>query len=703
MATINIPLNQEQYTFAVEGGGFDFKVSEIRGTEKMSELYDFDISLVTENGEIDFEDLLGQVATVAVLDMSGEIVRYVNGVINRFQQLHKNGRFFVYEAQIVPQLQLLTYRRDHRIFQSLTTQEIIKQVFTAANLISDSYRFDLNGSYQPREYCVQYGETDFDFVSRLMEEDGIYYFFEHTEHGQCMVVCDSEASHEVIVGEPEIIFHDYSSYMADEDYIFEFAYVENLVSGKVSLNDFNFKKPALNLLANKSGDADQDLEQYIYPGSFDNPDRGDKLAGIYLQSLQTQKRTAFGRTNCRRMVPGYRFTLADHERASLNQEYVITEVNHEAEQPAVFEEGNASGASSYVSTFSCIPANVPYKPLRDTLKPFVKGLQTAIVVGPSGEEIYTDEYGRVKVQFHWDRQGQNDENSSCWIRVSQAWAGTGWGAMFLPRIGQEVIVEYINGDPDRPIVTGRVYHGTNRPPYALPGEKTKSTIKSNSSKGGGGSNEIRFEDKKGSEEIFVHGQKDWTIAIENDKNQTVGNDESLSVGNNRTKNVGKDQTETVGANKTISVGENHSESIGSSASITVGTDLSLDVGGSRNESIGKNHSESVGANSSTNVGKNYSLDVGENASENVGKNASISIGKELKLDVGESGKVSIGKDLSVMVGKKAVISVDDSLTLKCGSASIIMKKDGTIQIKGKDINIKGSGKVVVKGSKIANN
>ena len=340
---------------------------------------------------------------------------------------------------------------------------------------------------------------------------------------------------------------------------------------------------------------------------------------------------------------------------------------------------SADAKPAYRNSFECISHDVPFRPLRTTPRPFVKGVQTAIVVGPSGEEIYPDTHGRVKVQFHWDREGKKDDKSSCWIRVSQAWAGGGWGGMHIPRIGQEVIVDFLEGNPDRPIIIGRVYHGANPPPYALPGEKTKSTIKSDSSPGGGGFNEIRLEDKKGSEEIFLHGQKNWTIAILNDKNQTVGHDETLSVGNNRTKDVKKDQSETIGANKTISVGKNHTESIGENAGIDIGKNSTISITDNSDLSIGKNRTEQIGEKSDTTVGKDMSLQVGKNSSTQVSENMVID------------------------VGKKMTIQAADQIVLQAGDASIILKKNGNIIIKGSKISSDASGNIIMKGSKILSN
>ena len=302
---------------------------------------------------------------------------------------------------------------------------------------------------------------------------------------------------------------------------------------------------------------------YDYPGEYLTQNEGRQLAQARLQAAIMFKDTALGQSDVPRLLPGFTFSLHGHDLDNFNQEYVLVEVNQSGKQPQVLgEKALDESGTHFGNHFIALPSSVVIRPERITPRPTVVGVQTAIVTGPSGEEIYPDKHGRVKVQFHWDRQGKQDENSSCWIRVSQAWAGAGWGAMFIPRIGQEVIVDFIEGDPDRPIITGRVYHGTNTPPYELPAEKTKSTVKSDSTKGGGGSNEIRFEDKKGSEEIYIHGQKDWTIAIDNNKNQTVGANETLAVGANRTKTVGNDQQETIGANKTITVSSNHTETIG---------------------------------------------------------------------------------------------------------------------------------------------
>jgi len=349
----------------------------------------------------------------------------------------------------------------------------------------------------------------------------------------------------------------------------------------------------------------------------------------------------------------------------LNQAYLITAVTQEGKQPQVLKEQASGEGTKYHSQVHSIPADVSYRPSRFTPKPMVEGPQTAIVVGPKGEEIYVDEHGRVKVQFHWDRLGNKDEKSSCWIRVSQAWAGQSWGGVFIPRIGQEVIVDFLEGDPDRPIITGRVYHGENAPPYYPPQNKTKSTIKSNSSPGGGGFNELRFEDLKGQEEVYFQAEKDWNLLTKNDKNQTVGHNETLAVGNNRDKQVGVNQSETIGANKTIQVGANHSEQIGGN--------MTLMVGQNKAETVAIASAETVGAMKALTVGAAYQ----------------VSVGAAMNTTVALSQSGQVGKVKTVMVG--------DKIILQCGQGKITIEKSGKITIEGTEFLFNASGDVKING------
>jgi len=695
--------NVERLTCVVDGVSGKLKVFGLQGFEAVSGLFAYTLTVVTEDAELDFDAIVGRAAVVTFLADDESVARYLHTMVVHIEQVGQGKRLTTYTLRLAPQAWLLTQRSDCRIFQSMSVPDILKDVLVAGGVPTDRFKINVQASYSPRDYCVQYRETDFDFISRLMEEEGIFYFFQHNEDGHVMVLADHSTIHETVVGNATVLYHPSTTGIKTEDSVYPFSFRQGVRSGAVVLDDFDFRKPALDLKATKKQGVDDQLEIYDYPGRYDSGSDGNRVAKVRLEGLQVARKVGEGESDCLRFIAGYFFTLDAHPRESLNQEYLLTRVETWAKQPQVLEEGAGMEGASFHNRFTCIPSVIQFRAPRQTPKPIIHGVQTAIVVGPAGEEIYPDEHGRVKVQFHWDRKGTNDEKSSCWIRVSQLWAGANWGAMFIPRIGHEVIVDFVEGDPDRPIITGRVYHGTNKTPYKLPDERTKSTIKSNSSKGGGGFNELRFEDKKGSEEIYLHGQKDWTIEFLNDKNEEIGHDETMHVGHDRTKTIDNDQTETIGANKTIAVGKNHTEKVDGDVAITIdgkedvtiGKGLTLTVGASRTEDIGGDHTEAIGKVMSLKVGKDQNITVGGAQAEDVSKSANIKVGENYGGDV--------GKDYKLKVGKNFVLEAGDSITLKCGSASLVLKKDGTVKVEGKDINVKGSGDIVIKGSKVAQN
>ena len=681
---------------------------EFSGTESVSRLFSYRLTLLSENHRIAFADIIGKNVTLSIQLNSGE-KRFINGIVASFSQSGsgteriETSTFSQYSATLVPWPWLLTRTSDIRIFQELSVPDIIKKIFQEKGLSDFSLR--LHDQYEKKVYCVQYRETDFNFVSRLMEEEGIYYFFEHEARKHTLVLADSTADHPPCPGQGTARYQQTEGAFLDEDVISALEVKQEIRAGKFTLNDYNFETPQTKLTAEAVSRVELgpgEREIYDYPAEYEKRPQGDRLAKIFMEGEEAQIMSISGSGNCRAFRTGYRFELQDYFRDEMNNKsYVLTEISHAA-------ASNAAGTGSketvtYSNRFSCIPHDTPFRPPRMTTKPVVEGVQTAVVVGPSGEEIYTDKYGRVKVQFHWDREGKKDENSSCWIRVSQAWAGAGWGGIHIPRIGQEVIVECLEGDPDRPIITGRVYNASQTTPYALPGEKTKSAIKSNSSLGGGGFNEFRFEDKKGKEEIFLHGQKDWTIAILNDKNQTIGHNETMMVTNNRTKTVGVNQSETIGANKSIKVGANHTELIGANKTETVAINTAETIGAAKELTIGGVYQVTVGAAMIETVGAAKSVNVGVNSSENVGKDKSVDAGSNITETAGKKMSLTSGDDFNIKGGKKGVIDIADQLTIKCGSASITMKKNGDITIEGKTINVKGSGNIVMKATKILGN
>lgn len=625
-------------------------ITGLTGTEAVSRPFRFELELLSTRADIAPGDVLRQPVTVKLpLANGGE--RAINGVFSQFSRTGKREGLATYRAEMVPRAWMLTRRANARIFQQKSILEIVEQIFSEGN-VSD---YEIRSVSRPaRDYVVQYNETDLTFLSRWLEREGIFYWFEHTDGKHLLVLADANGRFKAC---PEIATARLTEEpVVNEDVVTSVKRQHTVQVGKVTLRDYNFEMPSNTLEGTLSGDGFQEI--YQYPGGFEKAADGDRYARYRLEAEEARLLEVHGSGNCRHFVSGHKFTLSGHFDGAMNVEYVITSVRHTIRTGA-FRAGGG-GELDYWNEFTCIPVSVPYRPLRLTPRPLLHGPQTAVVVGPAGEEIWTDKYGRVKVQFHWDREGKKDENSSCWVRVSSPWAGKQWGAVHIPRIGQEVVVDFLEGDPDRPIITGSVYNAEQMPPYALPDNKTQSGVKSRSSKKGTGENfnEIRFEDLKGSELLTIHAEKDREIVVENDDRESVGNDQSVSVGNDRTKSVGRDETTS--------------------------------VAGSRSESVSKDETITISGNRTESVGGEETV--------TVDKDRRITIGKKESVSVGDKRTTEIGKDDNLQVGKKLTINAGDEITLKTGSAQIQMKKDGTIVIKGKDIKIQASGKIAAKAS-----
>jgi type VI secretion system secreted protein VgrG len=593
------PGSEAKFLFQIIGTKLETRVVEFTARERISFPFELKVSLASEE-EINFDDVVAKEALLTIL--GEEANRYIHGIINQFRRTGSKGRFFLYQATVVPSFWLLSLEQDCRIFQNKDVPEIVKQVLQDGGIPQDRFDFRLQSQSPVREYCVQYRETDLNFISRLLEEEGIFYFFEHSENRHVLVFADSSAAYQPIQGEAKVTYNVAEGMVPEEESVYHFIVSRGIHSGKATQRDFNFEKPSLDLTTQEQEKTYQKLEVYDYPGRYLDPGRGKKLSQVRLQELVTFQERAEGRSVCPRFTPGFTFKLTDHDWDKFNREYLLVEVLHTGSQPQVLEEKAAGEGFRYGNDFLGIPSSVSFRPERKTSRPVVEGVQTAIVVGPKGGEIYPDKYGRVKVQFHWDREGKYDEKSSCWIRVAQLWAGPGWGAMYIPRIGQEVVVDFLEGDPDRPMIIGGVYHGNNMPPYPLPDEKTKSTIKSDSSLGGGGFNEIRFEDKKGQEQIFIHAEKDKDIRIKNDLREWIGNETHLIVK--------KDQLEMTEGDKHLTVKGDHNQKVDGTVSRKVGVDL---------------HEK---------VGNNYALDAGMEIHLKAGMNLVIESGTTLSLKVG---------------------------------------------------------------------
>ncbi|MBC8471620.1 MAG: type VI secretion system tip protein VgrG [Planctomycetes bacterium] len=536
------------------------------GTEQFSRPFEFQLELASEDDQIKSSDIIGQNVTIR-LNLSQDKVRFFNGYISHFTQILGSLELARYRATVVPWLWFLTRTADCRIFQKKKVLDIIKQVFNDHGFTDIENA--LTGSYREWEYCVQYRETDFNFVNRLMEQEGIYYFFKHENGKHKLVLADSAGKHESYPDHDQIKFRPADLRVIDEECISDWIVETRIQPGLYTLNDFDYKNTQKDLQARAKvtrEHAAADFGIYDYPGEYTETGDGEGYAKKRIEELQAQYEVVTASSDVRGICTGCSFTLTDHPREDRNKKYLITSANYTINSD-LFQ---ASNRTAYSCNFKAIDATQQFRSPRITPKPSIPGPQTAMVVGPSGEEIYTDEFSRVKVQFHWDRYSKADENSSCWIRVSQAWAGKKWGAIYIPRIGQEVIVEFLEGDPDQPIITGRVYNGQTMPPYELPAEKTKSTLKSNSSIGGGGFNEIRFEDKKDKEQIFIHGQRDEDVRILNDSKEWIGNERHLIVK--------KDQFEQVDGDKHLTVKGDQNEKINGTVSIEADMDYQHKVG-----------------------------------------------------------------------------------------------------------------------------
>ena len=585
-------------------------LTSMSGSEQLGRPFRFDLELASENDQIKAEDIVGKNVTIRLDLLTGE-GRYFNGYISRFSQLITSGGLARYRATMVPWLWFLTRTADCRIFQEKTVPDIIEKVFRDHGFTD--FKRSLSGTYRVWEYCVQYRETDFNFVSRLMEQEGIYYFFTHKDGEHSLVLADSTGAHKPYPDYDEIKYHPADAGVSDKEYISNWTVETCVQPGSYALNDFDFKNPDTSLQARTMVErkhSNAKFEIYDYPGEYVEFKDGEGYTKKRIQELQAQYEVVTAGSDVRGVSAGCTFTLTSHPREDQNREYLITSAHYNIDAGEFYSGGEGGGECVYSCSFTAIAiktaidAAQPFRSPRITPKPSITGPQTAMVVGKSGEEIWTDEYGRVKVQFHWDRYSEADENSSCWIRVAQVWAGKNWGAMYIPRIGQEVIVEFLEGDPDQPIVTGRVYNAQAMPPYEPKSNKTMSTIKSNSSEGGGGFNEIRFEDKEGDEQIFIHAEKDEDVRIKNDCREWIGNERHLIVTT--------DQIEQVDGDKHLTVKGDQNEKIDGTISIEAGSDIQ------------------------EKAGSNYGFEAGSDIHIKGGMNVVIEAGLQLSIKAGSS-------------------------------------------------------------------
>ncbi|HEX3718434.1 MAG TPA: type VI secretion system tip protein TssI/VgrG [Verrucomicrobiae bacterium] len=670
-------------------------ITSFSGHEELGRLFEFQVEMSSDNFNIDFDKIIGGNVTIRLQTTTGG-TRYFNGIVSRFTQHPSSSNYATYHATIVPWLWLLTRTSDCRIWSGAdttrTVKDIIKALFSARGF-SDFDDSQLSGNYTPWEFCVQYRETDFNFLSRIMEQEGIYYYFAHVDGKHTLMLTDSLDPLKSFPNYDQISFRPRSAAAPDGEYVREWTLNKELHSGSFVHTDFDFTKPRSDLRTDPATISRQHdnatFEIFDYPGEFTAPGDGTQWSKIRIQELQSRYHLVHGQADCRGLAPGSTFTLEDLPRTDQNQKYVTVAVSHSIQSPG-FESQKGAGKEFYSCSFSALPVTEIFRPARITPKPLIQGPQTAIIVGAKGDEICTDQYGRVKLKFHWDRYSNSDDKSSCFIRVSQAWAGKKWGAICLPRVGQEVIVEFLEGDPDQPIITGRVYNGDAMPPYALPGEMTKSTVKSNSSKGGQGFNEIRFEDKKGSEQVFIHAEHNMDTRVKNDAFENIGNNRHLVVTqdrleyvkNNRHETVDNDHMEKIGADRNLNVVGKEAKSVGGNLSLTVKGDVI--------EVFKGNHSEVVSSDCYLKAA-NIVIEGTTNVTIKVGQSyIAIESGG---ISIGTTGTISLQDTQGLTIQSSASISMQDS-------AGLSIKSSAQAQIDSPLTTVKGDGMLTLKGGMV---
>ncbi len=690
----------------------------ISGQESVSRLFRYQLDVLAKVGtDVPFDKLLGQSITAEVQFHPQEPKkRYLNGICCRISEKGQDGEFTTYHLEIVPKFWLTSRKAQSRIFQQMSVPDILKKVLEGIDTA-----FELQGTFEKRDYCVQYRESDFNFACRLMEEEGIYFFFKHANGSHKMVVANTPQSHADVPDGSKLIYETVVGGNRPEDRIYDWHKLQELRSGKYLLWDHTFELPHKHLEAEKAiqdsvsvgtvthklkvGGNDS-LELYDYPGEyaqrFDgvNPGGGDqadelqkifqdnkRTVGIRMEEEAAASIVIQGAGTCRQLVSGHKFTLERHFNA--DGQYLLTSVSHSIVYDAY--RSDSSGDCHYTNQFTCMPFALPFRPARVTPRPMIHGTQSAVVVGPPGEEIWPDKYGRIKVQFHWDREGKNNEKSSCWIRVATSWAGKNWGGVCIPRIGQEVVVAFQEGDPDQPIIVGSVYNYEQMPPFKLPENKTQMGMKSRSHKAQG-YNEMVMDDTAGKEELRIHGQYDMNSVVEHDQTTTVHNcrtdkidvDDSETVGNNQTTDVGSDQKITVGANRNIETGADHTENVGANLKLTIGANQTLAVAANREVTVSGNQTEDIAGNRGSTISGND--DVGVSGTQTIGVSGAIQIFSDTSIELSVGGSVILIEPGKITIGSPLIEILGDA-KVNIGGGLVTCEAKGICEVKGSIVKL----------------
>ena len=711
--------------------------NRLDATEGLSRDFHYSVEVLSADASIALKDVQGKLVNVELV-REDKTLRYFSGYVFEFRHVKTDGNQATYDMVLLPWLAYLRLRRDNYLFHGKTLADQTEEIFGDYPVKDAKLR--ISGPDAQYTDACQYDESDYNYLHRRWEERGWYYWYEHTASGHTLVLSDDSSQAKPIDGDSPKIPYQREAGSQEDDAIGDWTPVRRLVPASVSLSSFDFKKPkpasAHTPTNNLQGDVlKQEVYEYTGGYGFKSNADGDAQALLRMQEIEAGGKHFEAAGNDRSVQPGRWFHLAGHFDDSLGEdgkstEFFITEVRHSVSNNYALGGGSGGGQQTahYSNRLTCIRKTIAWHPGRghNSVEPKIYGLQTALVVGPPGEEIHTDEYGRVRVQFHWDRIGGFDHKSSAWIRVATAWSGPNFGATSIPRIGSEVIVQFLDGNPDRPIITAMVPNAATMPPWDLPANKTQSGILSRSSPGGAYSqaNAIRFEDKTGQEQLWLHAEKDQLTEVENDEKKWVGRDRVKDIDRDETSHIKRDRTETVDHNETItvhndrtervdhnekvSIGDNRTEDVGQNETISIGKNRSETVGDNETISIGKNRSKTIGANEKDKIGKNWSINVGKfktetiamAAMQNIGLAKMVNIGGAYNTNVGLAQVDIVGLSWSQKVGKSYSITAGDELSITVGKASLVMKADGSITINGSKFNFEASGPVQISGKDV---
>jgi len=694
------------FTLRPPVAGTGLLLDQFSGTESVSGPFRFTLRLLSERGDLALADFLARPMGLSLRTADGG-ARSFHGHVTGFRHCGSDGGLAEYEAALGPWTDFLQHRVNCKVFQHKNLPDLLRELFADYQPLARwESRLD-EARYPPLPFCVQYRESDFSFMSRLLEAHGVHYHFRFEPEGHVLVLADDSTLAPALPGIPRIAFNSLPG-AATEDTIDTWTEARQLAATAHATRSFDFTSPREPIQAREPtrlpapGPA---MEHYEPAGSygFKDLEAGAALARRRMEEHELRGGTFHGGSNCRALACGHRFELLDHYRRGAtvhDRQYFITGVSHAGRNN---HRGRAE--ADYRNSFTCVPLATRYRPPLATPRPLVHGPQTAIVVGPPGEEIHCDRHGRVRIQFHWDRLGARDDASSCWVRVSSPWAGSRFGFIALPRIGQEVVVEFLDGDPDRPLITGCVYNELHRPPWELPGQRTQSGVLTRSSRDGDHrhASALRFEDRKGAEEVWLHAEKDQRIEVEHDESHRVDHDRAKTVGHDETTAVGHDRTETVGNDETISVAMNRTERVGASEQVAIGINQRLQVGAAQEVSVGATQSIHVGAAKDETVLMASTEQVGGVRTLTVGEAYLVTVGGAKNEAVGLGSMEEVGLDKLSAVGKRYTITAGDQLEIKVGKASLLMTQEGRITLSGTELSIEGAGPVQILGKNVAIN